>query len=265
MTVEERIRQIANADLDRRTIACLRIFELLPEFFESLRQECLRLYEKESPSRASDSKHVTNWVRPQGNVLQFSLLNGTGRYDDTSTDHNLSFRGKRFHDSANYPTLAAFVSRFPHCVNFRLNVLGPEASLPVHKEHVCFKAQSGAIGLRLRFHLPVATNQGAEIALDGRVYHFPEGQVIFFNQGCVHGARNRGQTDRAHLVWDMLLTAASAELMFGQGVPPFPGKRYTTPESTMAAIGVESPGEFARLQPLVYPPDVETATVIEPQ
>ena len=265
MTIHQVLAEVSRADAGRPSLPCLRIFELSREFFDLLRDDCAEVYRNQRPSQAADPKHVTNWVRPQGSVLQFSLLNGSGNYDDTSLDHNESCLGKRFHHADKYPVLARFLSAFPHCVNFRLNVLGPGARLPLHREHTCFKARDGKIGLRLRFHLPVVTNEAAEITLQDHVYHFAEAQVILFNQACIHGAANGGDADRLHLVWDMLLTRSAAELMFGEGLPPFPGFRYPPAEQSVPARRFELPGRFTGLDPLVTPAEAARAELVDPQ
>jgi hypothetical protein len=265
MTLGEIMEGISNADLGKPAIACLRIFDLEPEFFVRLRNECVDLCRSQRPSQVGDPKHITHWAGPQGRVLQFSLMNATGRYDDASTDHNQSCRGKHFHDPDKYPVLAKFLSAFPHCINFRLIVLGPGAALSPHKEHVCFKTQNGLIGMRLRLHLPLVTNEAAEMTLEGQVYHFPERQILLFNHGCVHSARNGGNTDRLHLVWDLLLTLPVAELLFGDCPSPFPAQRYTRGERVVVPKAAEPPSQFVRLPVLVSPSDVAKVELVPPQ
>jgi len=48
----------------------------------------LKLFKVREPSSVGDYDHVTNWTQPFGQAVQFSLLNASGRFDDTSTDHN---------------------------------------------------------------------------------------------------------------------------------------------------------------------------------
>ena len=264
MTLNQLVHRISNADLGRPALRCLRIFELAPDFFARLREECLDLYRSQYPSRVGDREHVTHWTRPRGTVLQFSLLNRTGRYDDTSGDHDQSCNGKYFHDADKYPVLADFLGVFEHSINCRLNVLGPKAALSAHKENVCFRTQSGTVGLRLRFHLPITTNEAAELILDGEVYRFQERQILFFNQGCVHGAKNAGGTDRLHLVWDMLLTPATARLMFGRGPAPLPALRYVPSDQALAPLRVEPIGHFVQVAPL-DPTEVANAQLVDPQ
>jgi hypothetical protein len=73
---------------------------------------------------------------------------------------------------------------------------------------------------RGRFHLPIVTNPEAYVLLDGDLFHLQEGRLYFFNNGCIHSAINDGETDCFHLVWDMLLTEATIELMFGDESHP---------------------------------------------
>jgi hypothetical protein len=177
----------------------------------------------------------------------------------------MSCLDKQFHATNRYPALAKLVSSFPHSINFRLNVLSPGASLSPHKEQVCFRARNEAVGLRLRLHLPVATNDDAEIALDDHIYMFEPGQITLFNQGCVHAAANGGRIDRLHLVWDMLLTQRTAELLFGSEPAPFPAVRYSSAEQGLSPKRLTAQRNFVSLPPLVEPADVASADVVEPQ
>jgi hypothetical protein len=265
MTPSEITCGISAADLGRPALRCLRLFDLAPDFFDLLRAECVELYRAERPSDVGNRNHVTHWTRPRGVVLQFSLLNSTGRYDDTTTDHDESSLGKTFHAACAYPSLARLVSAFPHSINFRLNVLGPGATLSAHKETVCFKAKNGAIGLRIRLHLPVVTNDAAELALDDHVYHFPARQIILFNQGCVHSAINKGAADRLHLVWDTLLTRSAAQLLFGGEPIPFPAERCPPSRRYLAPISTETCSSFLSLSPLVDSSELTNVQLIDPQ
>jgi hypothetical protein len=265
MTVLEIIAAVSMGDLGKPALRGLRVFDLDPGFFGPLRQDCLALMRTERSSEVGDRNHVTHWTKPRGTVLQFSLLNRTGRFNDTATDHDLSCLDKRFQAADRYPSLAALIAAFPHCINFRLNVLAPGAALSPHREPVCFRARGGAIGLRLRLHLAVVTNPAAEILLDDQVFAFPEGQVALFNQGCVHAAANGGATDRLHLVWDMLLTEATANILFGEGPAPFPARRYPAGEQAFSPRTMSAPRTFINLAPLVDPADVVRAQVVEPQ
>ena len=228
---------IRNADYGEHGLSCLRVLRLDPQFFTALRTEIEQLTRRHSPSVVTDKAHATNWTNPYGEAYQFSLLNASGRFEDTSVDHTHSCFGKHFHHGAEYPALARFIDLFPHCLNFRLNVLGPHSGLAPHEEHVTLRTKSGVIGLRARFHLPVFTNSQAEILLKGEIHHFREGIVYFLNNGCVHAARNDGPEPRTHLVWDMFLTREAFDTIFGEGaLAGLPVHRFLGPERVMTPI-----------------------------
>ncbi|MFE6834120.1 aspartyl/asparaginyl beta-hydroxylase domain-containing protein [Streptomyces sp. NPDC057705] len=204
---------------------------------------------RQRPSLADAPGHVTAWTGPRGRVEQFSLLNASGRCDDFSRDHDLSCFGKRFHHGGRYPALSALIGSLPHLVNFRVNVLGPGASLAPHEEHSVVRARSGAVGIRARFHLPLATHPAATLLLDGDVHRLEAGTVYLVNHGCVHAAENGGPSDRIHLVWDMLLTAEAAAAMFGQG--PAPAGFTRTPRRSVPPAGRRAVTRWERIAPQV--------------
>ncbi|MFF0448787.1 aspartyl/asparaginyl beta-hydroxylase domain-containing protein [Streptomyces sp. NPDC004609] len=225
MTARERellrvLHGIRDANYHRPGIRCLRLFSADPPTLDALLTEVTRLRARQRPSLPGAPGHVTAWAGPRGRVEQFSLLNASGRTDDFSRDHDLSCAGKRFHHGVRHPALAALAGSLPHLVNFRVNVLGPGATLAPHEEHSVVRSRTGTVGIRARFHLPLVTRPGATLLLDGDVHHLRAGTVYLVNHGCVHAAENGGTAERIHLVWDMLLTAEAAEAMFGRGPAP---------------------------------------------
>ncbi|WP_347331860.1 aspartyl/asparaginyl beta-hydroxylase domain-containing protein [Marinimicrobium locisalis] len=240
--------ELLAGDQHRGGIRCLEVFSLAPRYFSELQREVSRYRACNPASVVSDEAHVTNWVSSSGQVRQYSLLNDSGRSDDFSSDHNLSCRHKWFFDEPHYPVLGQFINDWPDLVNFRITTLGPGAALSPHEECLLFRTQSGGVGARLRFHLPIDTNPSAEVHLDGDVYHLREGMVYLFNQGCVHSARNLGPDTRVHLVWDSLLTTDLLEWLL-----------YTRPSSRLMVHQVgaptvlrkENPGAYRRLAPVV--------------
>ncbi|MFE1551714.1 aspartyl/asparaginyl beta-hydroxylase domain-containing protein [Streptomyces sp. NPDC058718] len=214
------LRGIRDANYHRSGIRCLRLFSADAPTLRELAAEAERLRARHAPSLAGDAGHITAWTGPRGRVEQFSLLNASGRCDDFSRDHDLSCFGKRFHHRTRYPALSALAEALPHLVNFRVNVLGPGAALAPHEEHSVVRSRTGTVGVRARFHLPLVTDPGASLLLDGDLHHLEAGTVYLVNHGCVHAAENAGAADRIHLVWDMLLTAPATEVMFGTGPAP---------------------------------------------
>lgn len=265
MNVEETLRGILAADRHEGGIRCLRLFRLEETFFKALVEDVERVCRSNDPSNVTRPGHVTNWTRPFGDVLQYSLLNQSGRYDDFSSDHDLSCFGKRFHDAAGYPALARLIDSFPHTVNFRINVLGPGAGLSPHEEHVAMPMRSGKLGARVRFHLPIASTDGAELMLDGESYHLDKGTIYFINHGCVHSAVNHAEQPRIHLVWDMLLTTEAFDLMFGSAPAMLPLERIPEHHAVPSPLRVERAGAHRRLPPRVMLDDESILELCEPQ
>ena len=253
MTDKDFIRGLRDADAHHGGIRCLRLFRLEPSYFDSVRAEVLSLVGSETASLASDPKHVTNWTRPRGVVRQFSLLNRSGRFEDFSTDHDLSCLGKRFHAAARFPSLASLVAGFPHAVNFRINTMAPGARLPPHEEHLLFRTRAGSVGMRLRCHLPIVTEMAAELMLDGEVYHLEPGVIYLVNHGCVHAASHDGAEERIHLVWDTLLTFAAFDILAGAATPGFPASRIAPGDRLPKPLRSERIGRFVALPPRVPP------------
>ncbi len=206
--------RIARADFHHGGWRTRRLFDVEPEFFSSLAKDVQRLATDHMPSEVASERHVTNWTRPVGRAVQFSLLNASGEFDDTSVDHDKKVSGKWFHHPEDYPTLARFIELLPGVTNMRLNGMPPGGGLSPHEEHVV-RREGRAYYLRARFHLPIATNPDALVLLDGQWFHLDEGHVYFFNNGCIHSAMNNGATQRYHLVWDMTMSEDVVEYMFG--------------------------------------------------
>jgi Aspartyl/Asparaginyl beta-hydroxylase len=260
------LRAIAAADAHLPGIRCLRLLEVEPSAFGELREEVLRLCESERPSRVTRPGHVTNWTGPYGDVLQYSLLSRSSRYDDYSGDHDLSCFGRRFRDERSYPRLAELIRLFPHAVNFRVNVLGPGAGLSAHEEHALFRTDDGGLGIRARLHLPVETNPAAELVLDGDVHSLEPRSVYFVNHGCVHWAGNGGDAPRVHLVWDVLLTREAFALLFGTAATGTPLLTRVRAHARECVPGRRVPVEdVRRLAPLVPPGERASPALCEPQ
>jgi len=216
------IRWMVNGNYEKKPdFAIAKLYHLDPTFFTKLSMEVLSLICRHTPSYVTDSAHLSYWSRPEGLITQFSLLNSSGRFDDYSVDHNRSIRNKSFRFAHQYPTLAQFISLFPHAVNFRINILNEKSRFTQHQEDICFiHNQTGEPALRARFHLPIATQMDAHMFMQGFLYHFEPGTIYYFNNGCIHDGINASETEsRVHLVWDMLMTKDTYERMFARSHP----------------------------------------------
>lgn len=264
MNLADLLEGLRRGDAHDDGIRCLRLFRVEGPTFASLCDEISRFRTEHQPADVGDPLHVSNWVDPRGTVHQHSLLTRTGRADDSSADHDHSTRGKWFFESARYPVVGALIADLPDLINFRINTLGAGAALSAHEEHVPFRTDAGTIGARVRFHLPLQTNPGAELTLDGNVCHLEAGVVHLVNHGCVHDARNLGTACRVHLVWDALLTSRVASFIIGGGVepPPYLVRLTATPPPT---IRVLSSGPPRRLLPDVTAYETAALSICDPQ
>jgi len=265
VTVEQLLAGIRDGNYHAGGIRCLRLLRVAPDWFTALRAEVASLCRDGQPSDVTASDHVTHWTRPRGEVVQYSLLNRSGRFDDTSADHDLSCADKRFHHADWLPALGALAAALPHAINLRVNVLGPQARLSPHEEHSIVRLHTGAIGARVRFHLPVETSPLAELVLDGEVHALTAGTVHFVNHGCVHAARNGGAERRVHLVWDQLLTREAHAFLFGDA--PLPAWLVRVPEAdrTPAPLRTERMGAHVALPPPVSREDADRIALCLPQ
>lgn len=221
----------------------VRLYEVREDFMAELAEEVARFAESNPPSDVMQDGHVTHWTDPIGDVKQFSLLNQTGRTDDTSCDHTQAGEHKRFHHENDYPAMARFVELFKPLwmMGMRLNCLGPGSALSPHEEHVVH-GHGDKVYVRARFHLPVESNAECEQMLDWDRYRMRTGEIYFFNNGCIHASRNYGNTPRYHLVWDIPMSQRAYEAMFcgGLGGPLL----RTASRHEVDVIGTEQPSKY---------------------
>jgi hypothetical protein len=53
-----------------------------------------------------------------------------------------------------------------------------------------------------KVHVPLLTNDGVKFTVDGKSYHFAEGEAVEVNNMGLHAVENRGSTDRIHLIFE---------------------------------------------------------------
>lgn len=211
---------------------CQRLLKVDETFHRQLVDEALQIRGSARASEVTDPEHVTNWTKPYGTALQFSLKNRTGDLQDFSADHNGRLDGKRFHHADRFPTLAAFVGSLPGAINMRLNVMGPSSGLSPHEEDVVFRDGKGGVDYKVRFHLPLVTNDDVWMLLDGDCFRFTPPYIYYFNNGCIHASQNLGSEERMHLVWDMWLDDAFDPMFRGDYPSPW-AMRVATHDQVM--------------------------------
>ncbi len=181
MDPQDLFEQLARGQFHEGGLKCARIGIVADDVLLELIEEAQEVVAKHRPSVVSKGGHVTNWTKPWGKVLQWSLLNTTGQTHDTTTDHNNTRANKRFH-LMGLPALKAWTqSAWPEATNMRLNLVGPNSGLGAHEEDICFKDGDGRCTYKVRLHLPLVTTGEAAVMLDWELFHFGVGQVCYFN------------------------------------------------------------------------------------
>lgn len=198
--MSDRLEEFMNKFYDVKIIPCLLVNEII---MNNIENEVTQIIKDGQMSFVGEKEHVTNWTKPYGAAIQFSLYNTSKSTSDFSTDHNLlqtdnSGERKKSFVNPNLKNLHAFFSLFEnHVMNFRLNGMGKNSGLSPHREYNIHDSR-----YRIRLHLPVITNDSAWMMVDGEKFHFKRGVVYFFNNGLTHAAGNDGNEVRYHLVWD---------------------------------------------------------------
>lgn len=105
--------------------------------------------------------------------------------------------------------LATLLAEFPlPLLGVRLMALGPGAASREHRDAKC-----GPPWGLVRLHVPIVTNPGALVVIDGTEYHWAAGQLWFGDFDRTHHVRNEGGETRVHLVLDCLTGPALRDLL----------------------------------------------------
>ena len=78
--------------------------------------------------------------------------------------------------------------------------LGAGAWIRPHRDY-----QLGIEDGEIRIHIPVATNPQVEFILNDQLIEMKEGEAWYLNFNLHHSVRNRGETERIHLVVDCIV------------------------------------------------------------
>lgn len=109
---------------------------------------------------------------------------------------------------AKAPYLAKTIAAIPAPVRgVRLMALGSGAEVAEHRDSK-FGFQYGT----LRLHVPIETNPGAVVVIDGVPHHWTAGQLWFGDFARPHYVVNSGDRPRIHMVIDCLITRELIEL-----------------------------------------------------
>jgi hypothetical protein len=89
----------------------------------------------------------------------------------------------------------------------RLMALGAGTTVPEHRD-----GKYGFAGGTVRLHVPIETNPGCVVVIEGRARHWDAGRLWFGDFGRRHYVANTGDRTRIHLVIDCLVNRELIEL-----------------------------------------------------
>lgn len=222
--------------LELASLGELPVFEIA-----AMQDEAERIVKTLPSSDVQNKAHVTNWTRPYGTVRQWSLMNAEGATGEQASDYRTIAEGKRLAVHVD-SCLGMFAREHPGLVNMRLNLMGPESGLSLHREATAIRVD-GRVRLKLRFHLPLSGGFNP-CRVGHHHYTMRVGEVYLFNNGAPHASWNHGRADRVHLVWDTLAskeTLKSLELLKlvdpleMRPLEPCPSEQPEVTEEEMAA------------------------------
>jgi hypothetical protein len=198
------------------SILSLDVGNIIP--FSDLKSEIIDIMETKPYRDLRTRQSDPGTAAALDDVRHWSLFNRSGKTDDYSDDFNYETKDKKVHGG---PIIKSIFSSVPSLVNIRIAYMGPGAALDVHEEQLAFPRAGKKVALRCRFHIPIITDENAVMMLDGQQFHYEEGKLYAFNNGCIHDACNNGNTGRTHLLFDILLTKDAAEFFFLDSVTPW--------------------------------------------
>lgn len=144
----------------------------------------------------------------RGRYLTAPLVAAGGSASDVATYHSSDFRPTPILEKC--PYFFQLVSHFRSSLSrVRLMQLTPGASL---EEHVDLVDQGVDFQLA-RFHVPIVTNPGSEMIVDGQRAEMKPGECWYLDVGLPHSAANRGDEARIHLVVDCYIDDFANELV----------------------------------------------------
>ena len=236
-TLREQVIQAAQHRGGLKMLPCLAVD---PLWFAAIQADVRLLQAQRPASDVSSKTHPTNWTNPYGQATQHSLLNTSGKTEDMMSDHDGKTEGKVFSAPECAAILRLQMAFAGRAMNFRMNGLMAKSGLSPHEENIIHGEHNEK--LRMRFHLPVISNENARMMLDGEQFRFLPGYIYFFNNGCVHSADNSGDAARYHFVWDVFLDDWIAERVCDANSPltPDEGLRKLSPQE-VRSLSVSTP------------------------
>ncbi|MFI5957433.1 aspartyl/asparaginyl beta-hydroxylase domain-containing protein [Cryptosporangium sp. NPDC051539] len=142
----------------------------------------------------SSTEYRADW-----RVLPLRSQGGDAHRTDAGGPGPAPFRSTRWLDEASY--LGEILASLPSGLRAaRLMSLAPGASVETHRD----TPLGPAVGM-VRLHVPLITNDGAVLILDGEKHCWQPGEFWYGDFSRPHSIANTGTADRVHLVLDTAL------------------------------------------------------------
>jgi quercetin dioxygenase-like cupin family protein len=149
-----------------------------------------------------------NKMHYDGEWSAISLRSVNGSIDNIIPDNftTSQFRDTIFMDQC--PYIKSIVAQFPgECRSVRLLKLSPGAVIKEHTDGgLCFEQGEA------RIHIPITTNPQVAFYLDGERMNLAPGECWYMNFNLPHSIANLGNTDRVHLVMDIVVNDRVSEM-----------------------------------------------------
>jgi hypothetical protein len=176
--------------------------QLLPVFdVDRLRQDVDRLSEKRWKLQQNYTTTGPGRVAPfDWRALPLRSPTGSAERTDPGGAGLDEFADTPWRDKA--PYLSEILASVPAPLrSVRLLALAPEAKSKVH-----FEMKIGFPWANLRLHIPITTNPGANLVIDGVTHQWQPGTMWFGDFCRWHQVANEGTEPRVHLIIDTTLT-----------------------------------------------------------
>ena len=193
-------------------IKVLELFACDAELFRRVQDESTTIV-NENLTRSLAPGHPTfdyvrkwdpNWQAKEDTIFQYSIYNSRSDLFFFDEDHHW-FEGRHFNSQLEHiPRFFRTYFKDTELQNFRIQAVAGGGDLGLHRERI-IAIPKREHDYKLRFHLPVVTNPNVRFTMDGKQYIMEAGRVYLFNQSCMHGVSNKGNSMRVHLVWDCYL------------------------------------------------------------
>ena len=181
--------------------------------FEKMKEEAISLAGSQSgqsvqgdhPTALYVKKNDPSWTVKQDSIHQYSLYNSRDDLLFDGEDSHWHSTDRQFNSSLLF--VPQFFKRYfvdSELQNFRMQSIRGGGDLGLHREKIV-GIPNRPQHFKIRFHLPIVTNPGVRFMMDGQAFVMKEGWVYLFNQVCLHGVENKGDSLRIHLIFDCYL------------------------------------------------------------